>query len=602
MSGEYSPLPTVTARDIWRFTFHYWRKKARMMAVVIVMITICTLIQNIVVPLSARRITDFVAQGYDHYLAHKDVLWGYFIVFAGASIFQASIWTVAIYIWNIFSSHILYHVLGNGLHKVQRFSADWHANTFAGGTVRKITRGMSSFDMFSDRIVLGFFVIISAMTITIITVSTRLPYVSLFMAAMTIAYFLISLYVSRRYQLPLFQNAAEADTKMGSTLADIITGIPTIKTFASEHREDEHFRAVRREWRDRALKAWQVSRIIDGARTVMRLTMLIGMLGITLLLWLHGRATPGDVTLVLTCYFLTQHMLRDMGTFINDVQKSMSEMEDIVAFWMREDDVRDAPGAKDLVVAHEGGVIHFDDVWFQYKNTDRPIYRGLSVEIRPGEKVALVGMSGSGKTTFIKLLQRLYDIQSGSICIDGQNIARVTQQSLRSRIALVPQDPVLFHRSIADNIAYGRPSATRAEIEQAAKLAFAHDFIMSFPKGYDTFVGERGVKLSGGERQRVAIARAILSEAPILVLDEATSSLDSVSEHYIQMGLENLVKGRTTITVAHRLATIRSVDRILVFQNGEIVEQGTHESLLAAPKSIYKKLYDMQALELSDIG
>lgn len=235
---------------------------------------------------------------------------------------------------------------------------------------------------------------------------------------------------------------------------------------------------------------------------------------------------------------------------------------------------------------------------FGYELQKKPVFENFSIHIRAGEKIALVGPSGSGKSTFAKLLQRLYDIQSGEVLIDGQNIARVTQESLRQALALVPQDPILFHRSLTDNIKYGRPHADQSQVEQAAAEAFAHDFIQTLPFEYNTMVGERGIKLSGGERQRVAIARAILADAKILILDEATSSLDSISEHYIQKALETLMRGRTTITIAHRLATIRQADRILVFDKGRIVEEGTHDDLLKRPDSHYKKLFDMQALDL----
>ncbi|NEO95583.1 MAG: ATP-binding cassette domain-containing protein, partial [Moorea sp. SIO3G5] len=234
-------------------------------------------------------------------------------------------------------------------------------------------------------------------------------------------------------------------------------------------------------------------------------------------------------------------------------------------------------------------------VTFGYKNQTKTTYENFSVTIAGGEKVALVGHSGSGKSTFIKLIQRLYDVQDGKITIDGKNIYKITKQSLRSAIAVVPQEPILFHRSIAENIGYAKPNATRSEIEQAAHKAYAHDFIINLPDGYDTQVGERGVKLSGGERQRVAIARAILADCPILVLDEATSSLDSVSEALIQKALDNLMIGRTTIIIAHRLSTIKAVDRILVFSKGEIVEEGSHETLLANLDSRYYALYSLQS-------
>jgi ATP-binding cassette subfamily B protein len=243
--------------------------------------------------------------------------------------------------------------------------------------------------------------------------------------------------------------------------------------------------------------------------------------------------------------------------------------------------------------------VRFEAVRFHYRGHDRPLFDDLDVAIRAGERVALVGRSGSGKTTFTKLLQRLHEIQGGRILIDGQDIAGATLESLRRTIALVPQEPVLFHRSLAENIAYARPGAEPAEIERAARLAHADAFVGRLPQRYATLVGERGVKLSGGERQRVAIARAILADRPILVLDEATSSLDSEAEGLIQDALERLMSGRTTIVIAHRLSTVRSVDRILVFEQGRIVEEGSHEGLLARPNGAYRRLHRLQAAGLA---
>jgi ATP-binding cassette subfamily B protein len=244
------------------------------------------------------------------------------------------------------------------------------------------------------------------------------------------------------------------------------------------------------------------------------------------------------------------------------------------------------------------GEVVFDRITFRYGAHPDPLFHNFSLRIEPGERVGLVGHSGSGKTTFVKLLQRLYDLNEGRILIDGQEIARAAQVSLRSQLALVPQEPLLFHRSLAENIAYARPEATLAEIERAAQLANAHDFIIRQPKGYSTLVGERGVKLSGGERQRVALARAFLADAPILILDEATSSLDSESEALIQEAMQRLIVGRTAIVIAHRLSTVRMLDRILVFEQGSVVEEGTHDDLVRRTEGTYKRLFERQALGL----
>jgi ATP-binding cassette subfamily B protein len=270
-------------------------------------------------------------------------------------------------------------------------------------------------------------------------------------------------------------------------------------------------------------------------------------------------------------------------------------MEELVSLQEESLGVADAIEAKPLRVKR--GAITFDRVGFTYSGQLNPLFTNFSVSIRPGERIGLVGHSGSGKTTFVKLLHRLYDIDGGRILIDGQDIALVSQGSLRAQLALVPQEPILFHRSLAENIAYGRPNASSTEIEEAACLANAHDFIKQQPKGYATLVGERGVKLSGGERQRIALARAFLANAPVLVLDEATSSLDSESETAIQEAMERLMVGRTSIVIAHRLSTVRMLDRILVFDHGRIVEEGSHD-VLVQNEGTYQRLFEKQALGL----
>jgi ATP-binding cassette, subfamily B, bacterial len=324
------------------------------------------------------------------------------------------------------------------------------------------------------------------------------------------------------------------------------------------------------------------------------------VIGGSLLLWIAGRASPGDVTYVLTSYYIIHAYLRDVGMHINNLQRSVNDMEELVAIHDEAIGIADAADAQAIDIA--GGRIAFEDVTFHYGGHRTPLYDGLSVDIRAGERVGLVGRSGSGKTTFVKLVQRLHDVSGGRILIDGQDVALATQQSLRSQIAIVQQEPILFHRTLAENIAYGRPGASWAAIEQAARLANAHEFILRLPKGYGTLVGERGVKLSGGERQRVALARAFLADAPVLILDEATSSLDSESEALIQQAMERLMKGRTSIVIAHRLSTVRSLDRILVFDHGEIVEQGSHAALTARPGGLYRSLFERQATEFGSVS
>ncbi|WP_025812944.1 ABC transporter ATP-binding protein, partial [Komagataeibacter kakiaceti] len=302
----------------------------------------------------------------------------------------------------------------------------------------------------------------------------------------------------------------------------------------------------------------------------------------------------GDVAYVLTMMFVIQGYLRDIGQQISVVQRSVNEMGELVALFHMKPDVADAPDAGVLAVTL--GHIRFDHVSFGYaRQNGHLLFDNLNLDIAPGSRVALVGPSGSGKTTLTRLLQRLYDVGSGQITIDGVDIATVTQASLRGQIAIVPQEPVLFHRSVAENIAYGRPDATAAEIAHAARQANAADFIDRLPRGYATMVGERGVKLSGGERQRIVIARAFLSRARIVIMDEATSSLDSHSEMLVQQAMERLMAGRTVLVIAHRLSTVMGLDRIIVFRHGRVWEDGTHAELMARRDGIYRELFEIQS-------
>ncbi len=324
--------------------------------------------------------------------------------------------------------------------------------------------------------------------------------------------------------------------------------------------------------------------------------MQAAILGAALWLWASRRASVGDIAFALTMFFMLKGYLRDVGMHIRNLQRSVNDMEELVALDSLPPGVEDKPDAGAIAV--ERGEIRFEHVRFGYGARAQPLFNDFSVRIKIGERIGLVGHSGSGKTTFIKLVQRLYDVNDGAITIDGRNIAHVTQASLRRQIAIVQQEPLLFHRSLAENIAYARPGASHAEIRQAAQLAGAHDFIAALPDGYQTLVGERGVKLSGGERQRVAIARAFLADAPILILDEATSSLDSESETLIQQAMERLMVGRTTLVIAHRLSTVRALDRLLVMDRGRIIEEGTHDVLVRRKDGVYKRLFERQTLAL----
>lgn len=594
-------MKKVTFAKCLQFARNYWRRTA-LPGIGAVVFMLSSVLVDTLIPVYSGQIVDAMTQGDNSVEVAAGIAFHAFALFMFFGVVHHLLRFVSFVLWNKFAVRNLYNIVTEAMHKVQRFSTDWHANTFAGGTVRKITRGMWAFDQFEDTLFMGLMPALTIMVGMTVMLWIKLPAVGMVALTMAVLYSAASIWVSVTMLRPRFMKSAEADTKMGAVLADAITSNPTVKAFGAEKREEQLFNTVAENWHKKSVHAWQVASAADVFRNVFRLAMMGGMIAVTIILWKNGQATPGDITLVMTSFFIIGGYLRDIGMHIAHLQRSMSEMEDIVTFWSRDEDVRDVENATPLTIDRtqvDDGLIVFDKVGFSYPSDNQMIYEGMSVEIKAGEKIALVGASGSGKSTFVKLVQRLYNLDEGYIRIAGQDIAKVTLESLRQSIALVPQDPILFHRTLAENIAYGKPDATREEIAEAAKKAYAHDFIDNLPLKYETLVGERGIKLSGGERQRVAIARAILADAPILILDEATSSLDSVSEHYIQKALEELMKGRTTITIAHRLSTIQRADRILVFDQGQIVEQGTHSELLSRASSRYKTLYEMQALDLT---
>jgi ATP-binding cassette subfamily B protein len=415
------------------------------------------------------------------------------------------------------------------------------------------------------------------------------------MAAGASAYVCLTVFLATRVIAPASRLSNAWDTRMGGVIADGLGANAVVKAFGAEDSEDLRLGRVVSKWSRRTWRTWMRHTWSGTGQNALLWAVRSTVTAAALWLWWQGRATPGDVTYVLTTYFVVHGYLRDIGQHINQLQRAVNEMEEMVHLYDEPLGVEDRPEARPLRI--RSGEIRFEDVTFHYAGHRTPLYSNLTARIAPGERVGLVGRSGSGKTTFVKLIQRLYDVTGGRVLIDGQDVAQASQASLRSQIAIVQQEPILFHRSLAENIAYARPGAGMAEIERAARLANAHDFIARLPQGYQTLVGERGVKLSGGERQRVALARAFLADAPILILDEATSSLDSESEALIQQAMDRLMAGRTAIVIAHRLSTVRTLDRILVFERGRIVEEGSHEALLRRPDGQYRRLFDHQSGE-----
>nr|WP_321574018.1 ABC transporter ATP-binding protein [Geminicoccus harenae] len=488
--------------------------------------------------------------------------------------------------------------------RIQRLSSDWHANHFAGSTVRKVSRGMNAIDSLHDTLLIALLPSVMVLLGSAVLLGWRWPAMGLVVAGSAIGYLALTAVLSLCWVAPAARLANSWDSRMGGALADAIGSNAVVKAFGAEAREDARLAALVGRWRQRTRRFWLRGTVSEAAQGLALQVMRALVIGMVLWFWWHGRATPGDVAYVLTMFFVVQGYLRDVGYHVHALQRAVNEMEEVVAIHDQPMEIEDRPDARPLRITR--GEIRFENVDFHYGRHLAPLYRGLSVTIPAGERVGLVGRSGSGKTTFVKLIQRLYEPADGRILIDGQEIDRLTQASLRAQIAVVQQEPILFHRSLFENIAYARWEAGVPigldEVRAAAALANADEFIMRLPKGYATTVGERGVKLSGGERQRVALARAFFADAPILILDEATSSLDSESEALVQDAMERLMEGRTAIIIAHRLSTVRAVDRILVFEGGRIVEDGSHDELMQRKDGIYRRLFERQAEGLIEEG
>jgi ATP-binding cassette subfamily B protein len=490
--------------------------------------------------------------------------------------------------WVPFAARNMKRIVTDAFDDVQRFSADWHANNFAGATVRRVSRAMWAYDTISDNV--AWFVLPAFVVLTGLTVMTALqwPLIGIFLGVMIAIYVGSAVLFARFYIAAANRLSNAADTRIGATLADSIGSNAAVKAFGAEADEATRFDAVAEDWRFKANRTWMRFTNAWVVQNLLLFVMQAGLVGLVVREWAAGRADAGDTAFALTSFFVIMGYLRNLGDTIQMLQRGFADIEDVVAYRAQAQEVVDAPGAPAFQPG--GGAIRFESVSFGYRNAAAPLYQDFSLDVAPGETVALVGPTGAGKSTFVKLVQRLYDVDGGAILIDGQDVRGVQQASLRQHIATVPQDPALFHRTLRENIAYARPDASDAEIEAAAQRARAHDFIAALPKRYDTEVGERGIKLSGGERQRVALARAFLADAPILILDEATSSLDTQTERDVQAAMAELMRGRTTIVIAHRLSTVRAADRILVFEQGRIVEQGRHADLVQRD-GLYARLH-----------
>ena len=459
-------------------------------------------------------------------------------------------------------------------------SMTFHSNRFGGTLVSQTTKFMNAYSQMLENITFPFLPIICSIIATCVILIPRVPAYVVILMALLVVYAIVS-YVMYKRILSLNEDAADAQNTLSGALSDAVTNILAVKTYGREDYERELFDHANREVVARDTKRMMASL----ARGIITACIALAIMSVVAVFIAGGNAwfgiTPGTLVIMFTYTYTITNQFNFISRGLQRFNVAFGDASGMTAVLDEPRLVADEPNAKPLKVT--AGDIDFKDLnfWYTDGNAKTKVFDNFNLHIPAGQRVGLVGRSGAGKTTLTKLLLRLSDIQEGEILIDGQNVAKCTQQSLRRQVAYVPQEALLFHRTIAENIAYARPDASMDEIREAAYQANALEFIERLPQGFDTVTGERGIKLSGGQRQRIAIARAMLANAPILVLDEATSALDSESEKLVQDALEKLMQGRTSIVVAHRLSTVASLDRIVVLDRGKIVEDGPHAELIA---------------------
>jgi len=590
MPGQKSIIyPKVTIGDVFRVFWRGMKPQKWRLLIMVFSIALYNLLY-IITPLFYKRFFDVIMAGGNTPLVAQTLL--RIVVYVGLLHSLAWLFSrVAEFANNIYLPMTMINLKQQAYNHLMEHSYGFFANNFVGSIVQRVNRFGRAFERLSDNLIwnlLPLLVRVSAVLIVLFFINKWIDLVVL----IWIVIFLSFNIIFSRWKLKYDIKAAEIDSRATGYLADTITNQNTVALFNGTGREKQGYKKVTGEQASLTRFRWNLDATVNAVQSSLSFGIEFVLFYFAIKYWSVGLITVGVFVLLQSYAGNLIDQLWGFTRIVRDMYEAYADAKEMVEIMKLPHEIKDIPNAQNLLVGK--GEIDFKDLSFNFSET-RKVLENINLVIKPGEKIALIGPSGAGKTTFVRLLLRLYTSTSGQILIDGQDIAKVTQESLRKSISLVPQDTILFHRTLSDNIAYGKPDATKEEIEKAAQLAHCDEFIKNLPYGLETYVGERGVKLSGGERQRVAIARAILKAAPILILDEATSSLDSHSELLIQDALNVLIQSKTTIVIAHRLSTIQKMDRIIVINEGKIVEEGTHNDLLVKEESLYKKLWTLQA-------
>lgn len=493
------------------------------------------------------------------------------------------------FLFFLFNANMVRDLRNFAFQKIEQNSYSFFSNTYAGSLVTKSRRLITSFERMSEVFIYSFVNLIIALTGSLIILTRESRVVgSVFFIFVLLNLAVVAVFVKKKMKYDIL--SSEQDSKISGRLADVFSNILAVKFFSARENEIQSFSRHTEEGFKREKQAWFWAGRGEIANQLLNIIFQGVVLYIMVTLWAKGEVSIGTIVLVQMYMSTVGELLWELSGSLTGFMRAVSEMKEVVDIFEIKPDILNPENPEKSKMTK--GNIKFNNVSFLYKN-GKEVLENFNLDIKAGERIGLVGHSGAGKSTVINLILRLMDVHQGSITIDDQDIRMVTQEDLRRVISYVPQESMLFHRSIKENIAYGKIGSTEEEVIASARKAHADEFISVLQKGYNTLVGERGVKLSGGERQRVAIARAMLKDSPILILDEATSSLDSISESYIQDAFNELMKGKTAIVIAHRLSTIQKMDRIIVLDAGKIVEEGTHSELLNK-KGFYANLWEHQ--------
>ena len=599
-------MPPVTADRgaLLRTVIHLWpyiwpadRADLKLRVLGALVLLLAAKLATVAVPFTFKWATDaLVGQGTAPVAGHDWLLWtaaapiALTLVYGTMRVLMAALTQLRDGLFAKVAMHAVRRLAYRTFVHMHELSLRFHLERKTGGLTRVLERGRNGIETIVRMVILQLAptIIELALISGVLLWQFDWRYVAVVLA--TVALYMVYTYFATEWRIGIRRKMNDSDTDANVKAIDSLLNYETVKYFSAEEREASRYDRSTARYEDASVKAYTSLAVLNAGQAIIFTLGLAAAMVMCAFEIRAGSKTVGDFVLINSMMIQLYQPLNFMGMVYREIKQAVIDIESMFSILARPTEIVDAPGAQPLVVPR--GTIRFEDVAFAY-DPARRILKGISFEVPAGKTVAVVGPSGAGKSTISRLLYRFYDLSGGRITIDGQDIARVTQKSLRQQIGMVPQDTVLFNDTIRYNIRYGRWEATDAEVEEAAQLAQIDRFIRMSPKGYETEVGERGLKLSGGEKQRVAIARTILKGPPILVLDEATSALDSHTEKEIQDALERVSRGRTTLVIAHRLSTIVGADEIIVLDAGEIVERGTHHALLAK-NGLYASMWNRQ--------